>query len=74
MKAESTRPFREEFLTGIVLVDAFERRVYASYRWIGKEYLEGPPDACDLIPTPQTKTHCSSKAEFDAFVAKYMEE
>jgi hypothetical protein len=72
---QSTRPMGEEFLTSVVLVDAFERRVYAVYtRTIARGEGILPPTKCDLIPTPQTQTHCTSKDEFDAFVAKYMEE
>jgi hypothetical protein len=54
---------------GWTLMDAFEQRVYAQYIWT---FPDEP--SCDLIPTSQTQTHCSSKDEFDAFVAKYMEE
>ena len=52
-----------------MLMDAFEQRVYASYIWASQNV-----NSCDLVPTSQTQTHCSSREEFDAFVAKYMEE
>jgi len=55
--------------TSDTLVDAFEQRVYAQYIWTTPQN-----NVCDLIPTSQTQTHCTSKEEFDAFVAKYMEE
>jgi hypothetical protein len=48
-----------------VLMDAFEQRIYAAY---DTDYN------CDLTPTSQDKRTCSSKDEYDAFVAKYMEE
>jgi hypothetical protein len=66
-----------QILTSATLMDAFERRVFAHYLWEtkeGKKYWEVPPTACELIPTSQEKTDCSSKEEFDAFVAKYMEQ
>jgi hypothetical protein len=74
---EATQPAGQGFLTTAVLMDAFERRVYASYAWStrpNKKYWEVPPTNSDLIPTSQDKRTCTSKDEFDAFVAKYMEE
>jgi hypothetical protein len=67
------------------LVDAFERRTYADYWWRSqkdKKYWEVPPTTCELTPKgkpalnedQRETTNCSSKGEFDAFVAKYMEE
>ena len=50
-----------------ILIDASERRPFAYY-------LGLPPVTCELTPPFQEKTSCSSKEEFDAFVAKYMEE
>jgi hypothetical protein len=56
------------------LHDAIERHWLASYAQLtkgGKEYLLN----CELKPTSQEKeTICKSKQEFDAFVAKYMQE
>jgi hypothetical protein len=54
------------------LYDAIERRGLASYIQLtkgGKEYLR----TCELKPTSQEETICSSKQQFDAFVSKYME-
>jgi hypothetical protein len=67
----------KQWVTSAVLMDAFERRVFAQYGWGSREnkkYWEVPPDTCDLTPTSKDETHCSSKDEYDAFVAKYMEE
>jgi hypothetical protein len=67
----------EEFYTSAQLVDAFERRIFATYGWMShkeKKYWEVPPSTCELTPTSRETTNCSSKDEFDAFVAKYMEE
>jgi hypothetical protein len=55
--------------TGDTLMDAFEQRVYAQYVWASPQIK-----SCDLIPTVGHKKTCSTKDEYDAFVAKYMEE
>ena len=73
------------FGTNSQLADAFERRIYATYGWTsekGKRYWEVPPTICELMPKGKPAlnedhretTNCSSKDEYDAFVAKYMEE
>ena len=62
---------------GATLTDAYERRVYAIYIWIGQEnkkHSEVPPIVCELIPSIADKRNCTSREEFDAFVAGYMEE
>jgi hypothetical protein len=67
----------QEFHTSIQLVDAFERRIFATYGWTsrpGKKYWEVPPTLCELAPTSHETTNCSSREEFDALVSKYMEE
>src|SRR6516225_1115553 len=70
---EATRSTGQQFVTSAVLMDAFERRVYAKYSGSQINSINiGSPTTCDLIPTSRTKTHCSSKNEWDAFVAKYM--
>jgi hypothetical protein len=74
---EGTEPIGQELITSAILMDAFKRRVYASYQWStkpNKKYWEVPPIICELTPTSHEKTNCSSKDEYDAFVAKYMEE
>jgi len=55
--------------TSVYLSDAYERRLYA-------EYLSGevPPITCQLVPSLRQKKYCTSREEFDAFVAEYMEE
>lgn len=55
--------------TSVYLSDAYERRIYA-------EYLSGevPPITCELVPSLRQKKYCTSREEFDAFVAHYMEE
>jgi uncharacterized protein YeaO (DUF488 family) len=61
-------------VVAIELHDAIERHWLASYAQLtkgGKEYILN----CELKPTQQEKeTICKSKQEFDAFVAKYMQE
>jgi len=67
----------KEFFNGAQLTDAFERRIFATYGWTsqaGKKYWEVPPRTCELTPTSHETINCSSKEEFDAFVAKYMEQ
>jgi len=69
MEIETTFFDGGHITTSVLLMDAFEQRVYASYIWASQNV-----NSCDLVPTSQTQTHCSSREEFDAFVAKYMEE
>ena len=74
---DTTERMGQEYFTTALLMDAFERRVYASYGWMshtGEKYWEVPPTTCELTPSTKEQTHCSSKDEYDAFVAKYMEE
>src|SRR5215472_4767069 len=43
-----------QFFTSTQLVDAFERRIYATYYWMShkdKKYWEVPPISCELTPT-----------------------
>ena len=61
-----------EFFVEALLMDAFERHVYAVYVGVSREGKEST--TCDLAPPSEEQTHCSSKDEYDAFVAKYMEE
>jgi hypothetical protein len=63
--------------TTAYLIDANERRQYATYLWMSrkdKKYWEVPPTACELVPSLREKTFCKSREEFDAFVAQYLEE
>jgi hypothetical protein len=62
--------------TAAFLMDAFERKMYAVYLWKThetKKYWEVPPVSCELTPSLSAKKFCSSREEFDAFVAGYME-
>ncbi len=55
------------------LVDAFERRIYATFDITYPQ--EKPWDIyCELAPSLAETSNCSSQAEFDAFVSKYMED
>ena len=61
----------------VTLMDAYERRGFASYVWVmceGKKYWEVPPTFCELTPTHSEKKYCADRDGFDAFVASYMEE
>jgi hypothetical protein len=67
----------KQFSTVALLSDAYERRMYAYYQWISKEnkfYWEVPPISCELTPSLRNKRFCTTREEFDAFVADYMEE
>jgi hypothetical protein len=58
-------------------MDANERRQYATYLWISrqdKKYWEVPPTTCELTPSLREKKFCTSREEFDAFIASYMED
>jgi len=55
--------------TSIYLSDAYERRIYAEYLW-----REVPSITCELVPSLRQKKYCTSREEFNAFVADYMEE
>jgi hypothetical protein len=39
-----------------------------------KKYWEVPPIACELVRNYRDKKNCTSREEFDTFVAEYMEE
>jgi hypothetical protein len=46
------------------LLDAYEQRLYASYRWVSKpnkKYWEVPPQTCELIPSFKEKRNCTSR-------------
>jgi hypothetical protein len=49
---------------GAILYDAFEKRKYGEYGWT--------TTGCELTPPNGQPEACNSKAEFDAFAAKYM--
>jgi len=69
--------FGSQFTTTAYVMDANERRQYATYGWTsrqGKKYWEVPPTTCELTPSLRDKRFCSSREEFDAFAASYMEE
>jgi hypothetical protein len=33
-----------------------------------------PPTVCELVPSLRNKKYCTTREEFDTFVAEYMEE
>jgi hypothetical protein len=57
-----------------VLVDANERRYYASYveTQLAAE-TKSKIDTCELIPGMRRKSVCTTREEFDAFAATYLE-
>jgi hypothetical protein len=55
------------------LLEAFEKRMYAIYSAYSES--EGRPIiTCKLTPPNEPAEDCNSKDEFDAFVAKYLNE
>ena len=63
--------------TSVNLWDALERRNYANWLWQvhpTKKYWEVPPISCELARNYRDKKNCTTREEFDAFVAEYMEE
>lgn len=63
------------------LLDAIERRYYGSYgfnqvadRSLAERTGQTKYEWCELEPTMGQKTVCKTRKEFDAFVAKYMDE
>ena len=74
---EKMWPAGKQTSTAINLWDANERRSYGSWLWTSdpvKKYWEVRPIACELVPNYKDKKNCSTKEEFDGFVASYMEE
>jgi hypothetical protein len=66
-----------ELTTSAQLMDAYERRMYAYYfrsSNLTEEFWQAITSNCEMTRSFQEKTHCTSREEFDAFVAKYMEE
>jgi hypothetical protein len=62
--------YNGEILMSEELDDAFERRMFANYILGSKNNMR----YCYLAPTPNKRLSCSSKQQFDSFVAKYMEQ
>jgi hypothetical protein len=74
---ECTLSEGKELITSAQLMDAYERRMYASYFRTSnqsEEFWQVITSNCEITPSFHEKTHCTSREEFDAFVAKYMEE
>jgi hypothetical protein len=77
MQIEATHSSNKQVSSSKLLMDAFERRVYASYLWISKEgkpFWGEEPEKCELNPSLRQTKNCNSEEEFKAFVADYMEE
>jgi hypothetical protein len=57
------------------LLDAYDGRSYAEFAWgptESKKYWEVRP-YCRLMASPSDESSCNSEAEFNAFIARYME-
>ena len=74
---DKTSSFGGRTSTSVILWDALERRNYAIWLWQihpTKKYWEVPPISCELTRNYKDKRNCTSREEFDAFVAEHMEE
>lgn len=58
----------------ITLDDAFDHRGYAAFSRVISDRALDVLVLCTLTPTYGDKLNCKTHAEFDAFVAKYMEQ
>jgi hypothetical protein len=63
--------------TNKTLSDAYEGKTYGGYSWHtveGKKYWEVAPFECAIFPdgTEGSLQPCTSEAQFDALIAKYM--
>jgi hypothetical protein len=77
MLVERSDMLGSQSITTAYVMDANERRQYATYVWMsreGKKYWEVPPMACELTPSLREKRFCKTREEFDEFAAPYMEE
>jgi hypothetical protein len=77
MLVETRDMLGSQSTTTAYVVDANERRQYATYVWMsreGKKYWEVPPMACEPTPSLREKRFCKTREEFDEFAAPYMEE
>jgi hypothetical protein len=77
MLVERSDMLGSQSITTAYVMDANERRQYATYVWMsreGKKYWEVPPMACELAPSLREKRSCKTREEFDEFAAPYMEE
>ena len=77
MLIDQTQTLGNRVSAGATLTDADARHVYAIYIWISREnknHSEVPPIVCELIPPESDRRNCTSRNEFDAFVAVYMDE
>lgn len=77
MLVETVDMLGSQSTTTAYVMDANERRQYATFMWIsreGKKYWEIPPSMCELTPNLREKRFCKTREEFDEFVAPYMEQ
>ena len=59
---------------GVVVYDAFERRVFASYSWSNYSKRSAPevkPSVCEVHPPQQPTVYCQSSEEFNSLVEKW---
>jgi len=74
MLLEETQYVANLFATSVSLIDTSDRQVYAFYLGSSdkdKTGLEGSPNMCELSSLTG-KTFCTTRKEFDAFIARFM--
>jgi hypothetical protein len=77
MLVETTEMMGSAPSANAYVMDANERRMYASYFWMNlgaKKYWEVPPTTCELTPSLREKKSCTSREEFDHLISSYMEQ
>jgi hypothetical protein len=78
MLLEENQYVANQIVTSATLIDTDDRYLYAFYLYVWraegeKGGLQNSPAMCELNPDLQTKIQCDGRREFDAFVARYME-
>ncbi len=78
VQIQNTEPSKRpgEVMTSILLIDAFEGKVYGNYLWTSrkdKKFWEVPPIDCKVTPPSGEEIACHSSDEFNAVVKQYME-
>jgi hypothetical protein len=76
MLLEENQYVANQVVTSASLIDTDDRYLYAFYLyvWSAEEDKGGLQNSlCELNPDLQTKIQCDGRKEFDAFVARYME-
>ena len=77
ISSTDTRTSPGRIFTNLMLLDAFEGKVFGNYAWQSdpaKKYWENPPFMCDVTLPSGEKKQCKSDAEFRELIKVYMGE